>query len=132
MRTGTVVSLISGLALALGLAGSVAAQPTAKAYLLDDAMRQTLWCSAVLYEESFLYAEGSVWPEYYDALSWELDDSLYGVLVKKGVTDAQYSDLWSLFQGEAYALSATDDELFLGEVIACEEEYGHLIPRPDV
>ena len=130
MRTG-IAGLAAGLALVAGLAGTAAAQPTAKGYLLNDTMRQTLWCSAILYEESFWYEPDNPWSVYYDELSWALDETVYANLIKAGATDIQYDDLWTLFDGEAYMLSSDDEEGFLAEVIACEDEFGHLVPAPE-
>ena len=130
MRTG-IAGLVAGLALAAGFGGAAMAQPVAKGYLLNDAMRQTLWCSAVLYEESFWYEEGNPWAAYYDDLSWELDGIVYGNLTKLGITDIQFDDLWMLFDEEAYDLSSSDADGFLAEVVACEDEFGHLVPIPE-
>lgn len=121
----------AALAVGLGLPAGASGQPTTKLVDgLDRSTIDTMWCSAILFEESFWYDEGESWGVYYDEVSYELEVMARDVMEAEGWSQERQDALWEEYDAAAYDLADAENGTFLDLVGDCEAEYGHLATRP--
>ncbi|MCD7061081.1 hypothetical protein [Pelagibacterium xiamenense] len=107
------------------------AQPTTKLVDgLEGADIDLMWCSAVLFEESFWYDEDAPWGIYYDELSYELEMTAREAMNVAGFSQERQDAVWETYDAAAFELAEAEDGTFLGLVDECESAYGHLATPP--
>lgn len=124
-------SYLLPLALVLGLGGtgSAVAQPQTKLVQdLPKSLIQAIWCSALFFEESYYYEEGSEDAAHYEDLAFDLGADIDTVLLEDhGLRQEEVDEIWSVFDGGAYDLTMEDDESFLAQLELCEANYDTLL-----
>lgn len=124
-------SYVLPLSLVLGLAGagSAIAQPQTKLVRdLPKSLIQAIWCSALFFEESFYYEEGSDDATHYEDLAFDLGADIDAALMDDhGLRQEEVDEIWSLFDSDAYDLTIEDDERFLAQLELCEANYDALL-----
>lgn len=117
------------LALALAGTGGAAAQPQTK--LVQDLPKnliQAIWCSALFFEESYYYEEGSDDAAHYEDMAFDLGAEIDTMLLEEHeLRQEEVDEIWSLFDGGAYDLTMEDDESFLAQLELCENNYDALL-----
>jgi hypothetical protein len=124
-------SYLLPLSLVLGLAGagSAVAQPQTKLVQdLPKSLIQAIWCSALFFEESYYYDEGSEDMLHYEDLAFDLGADIDDVLLEDhGLRQEEVDEIWSVFDAGAYDLNREDDESFLAQLELCESNYDALL-----
>ncbi|WP_404403856.1 hypothetical protein [Pelagibacterium halotolerans] len=119
------------LAISVGVPLGALAQPATKLVDgLDDDAIGIMWCSAVLFEESYWYEEGDAWSVYYDEVSYALELMARDIMEAEGWSQERQDALWETYDGAAFDLAETEDGTFLDLVGVCEDDFGHLAARP--
>ncbi|WP_338606740.1 hypothetical protein V6617_09450 [Pelagibacterium nitratireducens] len=119
------ISLVLGLA----VAGGAAAQPQTKLVQdLPKSLVQAIWCSALFFEESYYYDDGSDDMMHYEDLAFDLGADIDTVLLEDhGFRQEEVDEIWSVFDAGAYDLTMEDDESFLAQLELCESNYDALL-----
>ncbi|AEQ51523.1 hypothetical protein [Pelagibacterium halotolerans] len=117
------------LILVLAGAGGAIAQPQTKLVQdLPKSLIQAIWCSALFFEESYYYDEGSEDMAHYEDLAFDLGADIDTVLLEDhGLRQEEVDEIWSVFDSGAYDLTMEDDESFLAQLELCESAYDELL-----
>jgi len=128
MKLGVLTPAL-GLAVVLATAGVAWAQPQTKLVSrLDKGTIQAIWCSALLFEESYYHDADSDEAIRYENLAFDLGDSIEALLLDEhGMRQEEVDEIWSIFDGGAYDLAEADDEGFLAQLEMCESNYDDLL-----
>lgn len=123
------ISFALALAVSLVGAGGALAQPESKLVSrLDKAMVQAIWCSSLLFEESYYHETGSDEASRYEDLAFELGDAIDAMLLDEhGMRQAEVDEIWSMFDAGAYDLAEADEESFLAQLEICENNFDALL-----
>lgn len=121
----------SAVAVAAVLAGSGAAlaQPQTKLVSrLDKGFIQAIWCSSILFEESFFYEEGSDDGLDYETRAFEIGGQVDARLLdEEGMSQAEVDEIWALFDEHAMTLAAEQEDDFLAQLESCEANFDTLL-----
>ncbi|SDG65644.1 hypothetical protein [Pelagibacterium luteolum] len=108
--------------------GTAVAQPQNKLVSrLDKALIQAIWCSALLFEESFVYEAETDDAIRYENLSFDLGADIDAMLLEDGMRQAEVDEIWSVFDGEAMDLALMDSASFAAQLAVCETNYDSLL-----
>lgn len=123
------VTLPLVFAMAMGAASPVAAQPQTKLVSgLDKQTVQAIWCSSLLFENSFFFDEGSDESLNYEDMDFDLGERIDTILRDDhGLRQEEIDEIWSIFDDGAYALNIDDQANFDAQLQACENGYAALL-----
>lgn len=121
------VPLAAAMALVAGTGAH--AQPQTKLTTgLGKSLIEAIWCSALLLEESYIYDDGSEDALHYEDLAFDLGEEIDALLTDEhGLRQVEVDEIWAVFDDEAYMLAGENEDRFLTELAACENNYETLL-----
>lgn len=128
MKLGLLTPTLA-LAMVMATTGAGWAQPQTKLVSgLDKATIQAIWCSALLFEESYYHETDSEEAIRYETLAFDLGADIDAMLMEdNGLRQVEVDEMWTVFDGAAYDLASSDEENFLAQLEMCETNYDDLL-----